>query len=182
MTPPLPRVTEILQAVGLGPDFSTVPPEVLAAAQKRGTAVHEAIEALAYDYLDEAALDPDIAPYLAAYRSFVAQSGHEAIATEIEVVHPTWGYRGHPDRIGWLLGKRVILDFKTGELGPVAYQLVAYVDAWNAQHPKEPVTVAGAVELRRDATYRLHETDLAAARPVWYAAVTVYRAQEGRTR
>lgn len=178
MTTRLPRVTEILTAVGLGGDFSHVSPEVLAAAQKRGTAVHDAIEALSYGYLDEAALDPEIAPYLAAYRTFMAESGHEAIATEIEVVNPTWGYVGHADRVGWLLGKRVLLDFKTGELGPVAYQLAAYADAWDAQHPSEPIAAAGAVQLRADATFRFHEIELSAALTVWQAAVIVFRAQE----
>ena len=104
----LPRVSEILSAVGLGPDLSMVPPDVLAQAQKRGRAVHEAIEACAYGYLDEAMLDPIVLPYLAAYRRFVAESGHEAIGAEIEVVHPEWHYVGHVDRVGWLLAKRCL--------------------------------------------------------------------------
>lgn len=175
----LPRVTEILAAVGLGPDLSMVPPDVLAAAQKRGTAVHEAIEALAYGYLDEAAVDPAIAPYLDAYRKFLVESGHEAIASEVEVINPAWQYVGHLDRIGWLLGKRVILDFKTGvALAGVEYQLAAYGAAWDAQHPTELVAGAAAVQLRDDGTYRFHEVEISAALPVWYAALTIYRAQE----
>ena len=178
MTERLPRVTEILAAVGLGQDWSLVPPDVLVAAQKRGTAVHAAIEALAYGYFDEAATDPEIVPYLEAYRAFIAESGHEAIASEIEVMHPTWRYVGHPDRVGWLLGRRCILDFKTGDLGPVAYQLAGYRAAWNAQHPTEPVDVLAAVQLRAEGTYRLHEVSAAEAEPVFLAAVMVYRAQQ----
>lgn len=175
----LPRVTEILAAVGLGPDLSMVPPDILLAAQKRGTAVHEAIEALAYGYLDEAAVDPEIAPYLDAYRRFVRESGHEALASEVEVIHPAWQYVGHLDRIGWLLGRRVVLDFKTGTaMDGVEYQLAAYCAAWDAQHPTEPVAGAAAVQLRDDGTYRFHEVAIPAALPVWYAAITVFRAQQ----
>ena len=183
MNPVLPRVTEILAAVGLGPDLFAIPPDVLATAQKRGRAVHEAIEALAYGYLDEAMLDPVVAPYLDAYRRFVADSGHEAIASEIEVRHPAWQYVGHADRIGWLAGGRVLLDWKSGErvdLDAAGYQLAAYRMAWNAMHATEPVAAVAVVQLRADATYRFHELDAADYEQGWLAALVVYRAQKGQ--
>lgn len=185
MAESLPRVTEVLQAVGLAPDFSAVPPDVLATAQKRGTAVHEAVEALAYAYLDEAAVDPEIAPYLAAYRRFVTESGHEAIASEVEVVHPTWQYVGHLDRVGWLLKHRVILDWKSGDtidLYAAGFQLAAYRLAWNATHPDQPVAGAAVVQLKADATYRYHEIAAVDFEQGFLAAVVVYRAQQGRPR
>ena len=173
-----PRVTRVLEAVGLGPDLSMVPADVLTAAQKRGTAVHEAIEALAYGYFEDC--DAAITPYLDAYKKFMAESGHTAIASEIEVAHPEWKYIGHPDRVGWMLKHRIVIDFKTGETDGVAYQLAAYAEAWNAQHPTEKVSSAAVVELRDTGAYRFTEIDLPAARPVWFAALTVYRAQPGR--
>lgn len=178
MAEPLPRVTHILDAVGLGPDLSMVAADVLAAAMKRGTAVHEAIEALSYGYFE--GCDPAITGYVDAYRTFVAESGYRVIAAEVEVTHPAWRYRGHPDSVGWIGSNRAVLDFKTGVSDGVAYQLVGYAEAWNAEHPTELITAAACVELRENGTYRVTEVDLGAAKPVWFAAVTVYHAQKGR--
>jgi hypothetical protein len=181
----LPRVTEVLQAVGLGPDFSAVPPEVLEAARARGRAVHNAIEAIVYDYLDEAALAPDVLTRLDAYRRFVKESGYETTHTEIEVEHPAWLYRGHPDTVGWLVGQRAILDWKNTDaldLAPAAYQLAGYRAAWNAQHPTEPVAALGVVQLKSDGSYRLHEVSAAEAEPVFLAAMMVYRARKEMSR
>ena len=177
----LPRVTEILADVGLGPDYSAVPPDVLGDAQRRGRAVHEAIEALVYGYLDEAEVAEDVLPRLDAYRRFVKESGYETTHTEIEVVHAAWRYRGHLDTLGGFQGKRSILDFKNMdaiELAPAAYQLAAYRAAWNAEHPTEPVEALAVVQLKSDATYRLHEVSAAEAEPIWYAACMVYHAQK----
>lgn len=173
----LPRVTEILRAVGLGPDLSHVPTEILDGARKRGTAVHEAIEAITYGYFEEDALDVEHRPYVDAYRKFLKESGYEVIAAEVEVVNAEWGYRGHPDSVGWLLSHRTILDAKTGDDGGAEFQLAGYVEAWNAEHPTEPVTAAAVLHLRPNGTYRYDEIELPGARPVWYAAVTVYKAQ-----
>lgn len=173
----LPRVTEILRAVGLGPDFSGVDDAVLESARSRGTAIHAAIEADHYQYgLD---IPTEFAPYLDAYRKFVAESGHEAVVSERAVIHPTWQYVGHVDRIGWLIQKRCLLDWKTGEtvdLTAGAYQLAGYRCAWNAAHPTEPVELTAIVQLRKDGTFRYHDINAAEHEPVFLAAVTVYRA------
>lgn len=181
----LPRVTEILQAAGLAPDYSQVPPIVLEAARARGTAVHALIEASHYEYLDEAAITAEQAPYFSAYLKFVAESGHEPLISEFEVVHPSWGYCGHPDRIGWLCGKRVLLDWKCTESPDLPYagrQTTLYRLAWNAAHPIEPVAAQTVLQLKGDATYRLHEIAPADHEQVALAAVVVYqaRAREGR--
>lgn len=180
MSAALPSVTRILEAAGLGPDFSRVPADVLEAARARGTLVHRLIEAHHYGYLDQAEITPQAAPYMSAYLTFVAESGHEPIASEFRVEHAAWRYCGHPDRVGWLCGARVIADWKctdTLALPPVARQLAGYQLAYNAQHPTEPVSTTVAVQLRSDGTYRLHELDASAAEPVFLAAVTVWWAR-----
>ena len=178
MSEPLPRVTEILADVGLTPDYSFVPEVARILARIRGSAVHAAIEAVAYGYV-EGEPDPAIAAYLDAYRKFLHESRYVTLASEFEVVHPVWRYRGHPDSLGMMGTTRLITDFKTGELGAVDYQLVAYIEGWNATHPTEPVTAGMAVQLRDDGTYRIHEADLNAARPIWFAAVTMFWAKKG---
>lgn len=181
----LPRVTQILNAVGLGPDFSAVPPEVLEAARVRGRAVHNAIEALVYDFLDESVLAPDVLIRLDAYRRFIKESGYETTHTEIVVEHPVWRYRGHPDTVGWLVRKRVILDWKNVDaldLAAASFQLAGYRAAWNAEHPTESVEALGVVQLKSDGTYRFHEVSAAEAERVWFAAVTVFHAQKEMSR
>lgn len=177
-----PRVTHILESLGLGPDFVRVAPDVLALARQRGSAVHDAIEADAYGYLDRAELTPEITPYYLAYRRFIDESGHEAIGSEIEVVHPTWQYIGHLDRVGWLVGKRVILDWKSGEFDERAssLQLAGYRLAWNAAHPTEPVDLTAVLQLRADGSYRVHDVNAALYEHVFLAAVTVYHARKER--
>ncbi len=178
MASDFPRVTHILNAVGLGPDLSMVPADVLTAAMARGTAVHQAIEALAYGYFE--GCDPEIAGYVDAYKKFVAESGAEHIASEFEVVHPAWRYVGHPDGLYWIGKNRTLVDFKSGVTDGVEYQLAAYVEAWNHEHPTEPITAAACVELRENGTYRFREIEIEAAKPVWLAAVTVFHARERR--
>jgi len=175
----LPRVTQILQAVGLSPDFSGVDPDVLEAARARGTAVHSAIEASAYGYLESTA--HEWTPYLVAYERFLTDSGSEHIASEFEVVHPAWGYVGHPDRLCWLRGRRTLLDWKCTEapdLRAAGLQLAGYRLAFNAENPATPVEDVAVVQLRGDGTYRyLAIADLAHHEQVFLAAVVVYQAQ-----
>ena len=176
-----PRVTRVIRAVGLGPDFSgAIPINVMAAAQVRGRAVHEAVASVVRGDLDEAALDPRVRPYVDGYRLFAAESGCQALAAEVEVAHPTWRYAGRLDWRGWLRGRRTVLDIKTGAAEGAEYQVAAYVDAWNAQHPGERVVSGGIVVVTDDGRYKYREVDLPAATNVWHAALVVYGARGRR--
>lgn len=177
---PLPRVSEILEAVGLGPDLSRVPTEVLAAAQARGTEVHRLIEAEVYGYLDPDEVAPSVAGYLNAWRRFVTEANFQPIKAEFEVTSRSWGYIGHPDVMGWINGRRCIPDCKTGETDGAEYQVSAYVLAHNEEHPTARVEVGAVLQLRDSGTYRFVEIDLQAATQVWLAALVVYQAQKGR--
>lgn len=177
----LPRVSEILADVGLGADFSSVPPAALEYARERGQAVHAAIEASVYKYLDESSLSPDVLVRLDAYRRFVKESGYETVRTEIEVVSATWRYRGHPDSIGWLNKRRTLLDWKvsdTVQLDPAALQLAAYRVALNEASPCAPIEAAAVVQLCGDGTFRFHEVETAES--LWLAVVMVYHAKQRR--
>lgn len=172
---PWPSVTRILAAAGLGPDYAMVPPAVLEAARARGSAVHEAIEALHLGY--EYDLLPEGAPYLAAYRRFAQESGFTPERVEFRVESTTWRYCGHPDVVGWLLGKRTMLDYKgmdTVHLRSAARQLAGYRLAWNEQHPTETLDLCAVLQLKPDGSYRLHEVDAAAKESVFLAAVVVW--------
>jgi len=180
----LPRVSEILRATGLSPDFAGIPAPVLEAARQRGIALHRLAEADHYAYLDTADVTPDVAPYFDAYLKFVAETEHLPIVSEFEVVSTRWGFCGHPDRLAWHGARRVLCDWKTGDhlgLGAVALQLCGYKLAYEEQHPSELIHETYAVQLRSDGSYRLHAIDAAASMHIWQAAVVVYRAQQERT-
>jgi hypothetical protein len=176
-----PRVTAILASCGLGPDLAMVSPETLALAADRGSRVHALIEADHYGYLDEAEITSDVAAYFSAYRKFLAESGHEPIASEIEVRHPDWRFRGHVDRVGWLAARRALIDWKcvaSVDERAAALQLAGYRCAWQAMHPTEPTEITAVVQLRADGTYRFHEVDAREQEHVFLAAVTVYNARK----
>lgn len=152
----VPGVTSILAPLQ---DFSCVPRDVLSAASAFGTAVHKACELDDLEVLDEEQLDPELAPYLAAWRRFCRDYEVDWIGIEQQVFHPQLRYAGTLDRRGTLrqdprreFRVRAIVDIKSSvQLYPaVGPQLAAYhraADEGNA------LTKRLAVQLRPDATY-----------------------------
>ena len=183
-----PSVTEILEAVGLAPDLSMVKPEILAWASARGTALHRAIELHTKGTLDTDSLHPEIVPALKAYLDFVHDSGHEPAiidgqpASELELVHPTWGFMGHPDQVATLakIEDLVLIDFKftaAFSTNYVRHQLAGYKLLWNAVHPDRPVRKTFGLHLKKDGRYALHDVTDAEAEQAFLAAVVVQKAQ-----
>ena len=195
----LPSVTHILNVMGLSADLSGIAPAVLEQARRRGTMLHEAIEALTYGYLDRGALDEDTKGCLAGYEGFVAETGYKPIVCEVELVSETWGVVGHADGAGWIGSDRTIPDWKrVAVLDPwsVSYQLAAYRMLWNETHPKEPVERLIGIQFRPDGTYRMHPVPrdaaeakrlgvkgptLAEATQVFQAAVIMFKARDRRS-
>ena len=177
-----PSVTEILADVGLAPDLSAVRPDVLAWASARGTALHRAIELHTKGTLDPDSLHPEIVPALAAYLRFVEDSGHEPVASELELVHPTWGFMGHPDRVGTLakLEDLCLIDWKFTagfSTNYVRHQCAGYKILWNAVYPERPVRKVFGLHLKKDGRYTLHDVTDAEAEQAFLAAVVIHKAQ-----
>lgn len=148
----VPGVTGILKPVT---DYESVPADILLAASEFGTAVHMACELDDKGELDESALDPALAPYLAGWRQFSADYQVRWQLIEKPVYHPLLRYAGTPDRIGLVNGIGTVVDIKsTAQLYPsVGPQLAAY-QAANASDPKTPATMQRmAVRLKDDGTY-----------------------------
>ena len=183
----LPRVTEILQVVGLGFNGDGIPAARLEHARLRGQALHLAIRYHHEGVLDEASLHPDILLGFEAYRRFLKDTGHEPIASEIELIHEAYGFMGHPDRVGWLHGKRVILDWKNTDsfdFWPAALQLSAYKLLWEANHPTELIQATFAVQLSPSTgKYQLRVVEAEKYQQIFLAALVVFRAKQqmGRT-
>lgn len=124
----LPSVTQVLKLLD---QYEAVPPHVLEAAREFGTHVHLATELDDRGVLDEATLDPALAPYLDGWRRFRRESGFKIEFVEHRVVHKKLRYAGTIDRICRdVRGRRGVLDIKTGlvpkAVGP---QVAAYYAA-----------------------------------------------------
>jgi hypothetical protein len=83
---PVPSVTQVLHAAGLGADYSMVPPQVLERKRTIGHFVHKATQYLDDGSLDLASVDPELEPYLAAYQRFLGESGFRPQLIEHRVV------------------------------------------------------------------------------------------------
>ena len=118
-----PSVTQILAPWS---DFSSVPPDVLAAASERGTRVHQVCLA---DAVGAWAVPDDVTgPYLESFRLWLPRV--EVIAVEFEVINHTMKYMGHPDLAVRFKGDQglSLIDLKTPRpYNPVwRAQLAAY--------------------------------------------------------
>lgn len=161
-------VTQVLESAGIS-DFSGVAPNVLAAAQERGTMVHRACHYLNQHNLDPASVDERIAGYVEAWKACkrdhhfnIRHSEHvvyrRITIRDTEVIFPDasdLSIVGTLDAEG-LFGHtgQIVNDLKTGEetdaWGP---QLAAYVRAFSATARythKRLVT-----QLRSNGTYKL---------------------------
>lgn len=148
----VPSVTQILAPLT---DLSLVDEDVLRRAKLFGTAVHLACELHDRGTLNESALDPNLRPYLQAWRSFCADHGALWQHVEARVYHPTLRYAGTLDRQGQVDGFPSIVDIKSGSsLYPsVGPQLAAYAQA----HAVQTHSPAMGCVYRRYAV-RLHES------------------------
>ena len=182
-----PRVSEILAGTGLGFEANGIPPARLEYARLRGTALHLAIRFHHEGVLDESSLHPDVRPGFEGYLRFLEDTKHEPLVSEIELIHPTYGFIGHPDRVGWLNAKRIILDFKytdSFDFWPTAYQLAAYKLLWEANYPQQPIQCTFALQLSpKDVTYHLRAIEADQYTQTFLAALLIWRAkrQMGRT-
>lgn len=177
-----PRVSEILRATGLGFDPTGIPLARLEYARLRGQALHLAIRYHHEGVLDEGSLHPDVRPGFEGYRRFLEDTNHVPLLSELELIHPTYGFMGHPDRVGWLQGRRVVIDFKytdAFDFWPVAFQLAAYRLLWNATYPAQPVTGTFALQLSPSTgKYQLHGVDGGQYENDFLAALCVWRARQ----
>lgn len=138
-------------------DFSMVKPEILAAGQSLGTAVHKATELHDTGDLDTDSMSPTLLPYLEAWQRFRVECDFHPLTIEKRMALPALGFAGTSDRTGLIRGKKAVLDIKKMmTLGPViGLQLAAYMRLHN--HYGDGITHRFALGLRPDGTYRLQE-------------------------
>ncbi len=175
-------VTSVLQRAGLI-DSRWFTPE----ARERGRIVHKIAELEDRGKLDLSSIDPRLVGYAEAYRKFKRETRFRPFLIEWRFHDRVLDYCGTLDRLGEAFDDEVMLvDLKTGDVEEwVGLQLVGYERGVLA-HPKAPDYLAGrglkvqkyrpikrrALQLRADATYKLHPFDSPKDMAEWGGFVT----------
>jgi len=129
----VPSVTQILSILS---DFSAVPADALARAAEFGRHVHQAVDLYNKSTLDEAALDPALAPYLGDWKQFIHDTDAEVTASEFRAAHEQLGFAGTLDSVALVRRRCCVIDVKTGQVPrTVGPQLAAYKALLEASQP-----------------------------------------------
>ena len=107
-------------------------------AANAGSEIHQYAEAIARG--QDVQVPEDLAPYVAAYRTWIARFEPEFLAAEEMVCSLTHGYAGTLDAIVRIAGETWLLDYKTsrGTYLETALQLAAYGNADFIGRPGDP--------------------------------------------
>ena len=165
----IPSCTQILQGVGLI-QFNGVSPDVLQRAAAFGTACHRACHLDDLGDLDEQSLDPNLKPYLDAWRTFRGDLKFDSI--EQPLWHPVYGFAGTPDRFVVGYPQPTIYDIKTGT---TVYPVTAIQLAGYAILADIPTARRLVVQLKPDGKYQVHEFKERTDRGVFLSALSVYK-------
>lgn len=178
----LPSVTQVLSVLSNGYP-AAVSAETLDHKRRLGQMVHRACELDDLGTLDESTVDPRIAPYLAAWRRFRADTGFVPTLIEERGYSREHGYGGTLDRVGEIANALSIVDIKiVAKLTPVtALQTAGYAQLVLEMRGAE-VKHRYAVQLRGgDAQYRCERyRDDRGDRRVFLSLLQVYVWKVGR--
>jgi len=173
----LPSVSELMRPI-TDPYLLGIPEHILEWKRELGVATHLACDLWDKGILDEEALDPEIVPYLEAWKKFTVDMRPGWDAAEQVVVNSAYRYAGTIDRIGGMNGNPVIVDIKTTLKGQPhhAVQLALYSMAAHAEASELIV-----VRLKKDGDYCLdmHSFDL--AQPCALGLIEISRWQRANT-
>ena len=154
----LPSVSELCRFLSRE-IYGTVSQYMLDRAAERGRRVHKLCEAL--DIYGKADVPDDLLQYIKAYVQF--RKDHEVQWDSIEKAmhHPEQKYAGTIDRIGFVDGKRCIVDLKTycQYHKPLA---IAQLNLYRrmVEYGAEPVDSLKILHLKKDGTYRLINVEI----------------------
>jgi hypothetical protein len=171
-----PSVTEVLDPLL---ELDGIPKATLKAAAEFGTHVHMACDLFDKGVLDEPALDPHLAPYLAGWKLFLRDTGAEVLESEMRVGHPKLRYAGTLDKIiRWTKRKQSRLaqiDIKSGAVPrTVGPQTAAYEQAALHNAIRAPID-RYVLQLKPDATYRLTKLDDPTDWSIFLSALNLHR-------
>ena len=148
-------VTEKIEAVGFGPDFSHVNPNVMEYARQRGNAVDAALH---YHYegdLKPGSIDPAVQSYFDAAMMFDQDCPGKIVAIHPRLADRKLNVAGTPDLVRFVRGRRSVVDWKTGADNPL--QTWMYWILFNLMNPRTPVYDRYGLRLNANGTYRLKQ-------------------------
>ena len=171
-----PRVTEILQTVGLI-DMSKINPAVLIAAQKFGIAVHRACELWDKNNLNVEKLSPEIVPYLNSWKKYLEQNNIKYSLEEVEkrLYSTKLMFTGKPDRFCFVGNTLHITDIKVSNViyPATSIQLAAYEILILENFPKKCYVKRKSVLLSQDG-YKIVEHKNPADKTIFLSALNIY--------
>ena len=142
-------VTEVL---GPFADFSMIDPEVLAAAAKRGTEVHNACACYS-QCLPVLSLNGDRVGYFESFKNWFDRYVKKVIFVELRLFHSVYHYNGKIDLGCELIdGRQMVVDFKTpASEGPTwKGQLAGYLELAKKNFPLDPFDGCMSLLLRKN--------------------------------
>jgi hypothetical protein len=133
---PVVGVTSALKVI-TDAAYAFVDPDVMAEKAAFGTAVHRMIELDCLGLLDTDDLDPDLLPYFAAWREFLAASGFVFLLSEQKLASRRFRFAGQLDLFGRLNGIPALIDAKcvTTVMPSTGPQTAAYREALSECRP-----------------------------------------------
>jgi hypothetical protein len=167
-----PSVTQIIAGCGLieGMEWFTDD------ARERGKNIHLATQYYDEGDLDESTIDPAYLPYLEAYKKFSRECFPKYTHIEKRLYNALYGYAGTCDRVGFLLGRNVIIDIKSGS--PARWHGLQ-MWAYRACLPQETPFTCFGLYLRDNGTYKLEDYKNKNDIQIFRAACLVYKFKKG---
>lgn len=151
-------------------------------SRTRGQAVHVACHYLDENDLDIATVDEAHRPYVLAWEKFRRDARFTPDLIEHRIFHPIYGYCGTLDRTGRIEGgAELLLDLKTGVAERWhGCQVAGYANVFDKPGRFRRMTV----QLKKDATYKVHEYSTSEYRDHWTTFLACYELwrfrQEGK--
>ena len=163
---PFPSVTQVLLSEGFVDTqwFTDY-------GRERGSLAHLCIHYEDTGELDEATVDPALAPYLAAYRRFKRESGFVVSSSEVPLANPVYRFAGTPDKFGTFRDAEcALLDVKTGAMPPwAAIQTAAYELLKGSPYKRF------GLQLKADGSYKLHPFKDRQDKQIFLSTLAVYQ-------
>ena len=180
----LPRVTSVIAR--WYPFLQ--PPEVLALAGARGTAVHKATHIIDADPsgLDWTTVDAPLVGYLKAYQKFLVECAATPLEREFPVFNVLQGYVGTPDGVYAMRFEKggegeSILDLKSGMPRTThALQTAAYEEPARKRFGRRKPFARHTLYLKPDGEYKLEQHINPRDYPAFLGLLQAYFWEQGR--
>ena len=106
----IPSVSALMEPLSQK-HYGGIDPDILAAASRRGTIVHNAIENFVQFGVED--IEPAYAGYLEAFKKWWSFRKPEVLGTECRVYHKILRYAGTEDLVCRIGGRIALVDYKT---------------------------------------------------------------------